>query len=671
MATALVTQNYRNYSSKALIAAINAIKETQYVYFFYGVHVPTSNLAIQDIPETIHDTNVYPYRNMIAGKKVNPADVNLVIKNYPYVAGQTWTMYSDDDPYLKDSQFFTVVNEGAYYHCYKVLDNNQNAISTIQPSFSDIQGSNTVLYQTSDGYRWKYMYTVSATTASKFSTNEFFPLSSNSQVISSAVAGALDVIEVEDGGSGYNNYLYSSFTSSDIKINGNNVLYQLSTSTAPNANGYYTGCLLYLADGVGAGQYSRIVDYFNNNNGRFVVIQNPFTIVPTNGTTYQITPEIVIQGDGGQTANAVSRALINAVSSNSIYRAEILTRGAGYSFFSASAVANSIVNIKKAATLQTIYSPAKGHGFDPSIELYSNSVMISVTLAGSESNTIPIDNQYSQIGFIKNPQYANVVVHLSNPQGTLLSNEVISKITKSKYYTNAVMTVGNSTITCSNADFTNSFSIGQTLFLSNTSASQLVTVNAIINSTTLIMSNNSILNSSNIVIYTANIVANATISGVTTQNTISLTNCVPNFSSNDFIIGLSSGSTANVNYTTINGIDKGFSTFVQMNKYKGVIKSGTMIPNEVVYQGNISSSNASLFSVSNVNGETIIYTSNQVGSFSTTKDIVGATSGAIITITAKYNGELLFGSGDTLYLENITPYSRSSNTESYKFVFNF
>ena len=84
MSTYLVTNNYRNYSSKALIAALTKNYVPQIVYFFYGSHVPVTNTnSVPEISEDYKNVNIDSYRNMIAGKAVSVNDVSLVIRNIP------------------------------------------------------------------------------------------------------------------------------------------------------------------------------------------------------------------------------------------------------------------------------------------------------------------------------------------------------------------------------------------------------------------------------------------------------------------------------------------------------------------------------------------------------------------------------------------------------------
>lgn len=670
----LVTNNYRNYSAKSLVSALSGNAPAQHIYFFYGDHVSSiDSNQIEDVVPDYRHVNVNTYRNMIGGKKVNINDASVVIRNVPYVAGIIYDMYDDTDQYLQLKNFFVNVNEGSYYHVYKCLDNNGKSVSSVQPTFADIQSSSSFLYQTSDGYKWKYMYSVPSSLVTKFSTTDYFPVTANTQVQNSAVLGALDVIKISDGGRGYDNYIYGTLSGADIKINGNNSLYAIAASNAENSNGFYTGCLMYLSDGVGRGQYSRVVNYFSTPMGKYVNIDPPFTITPTNGSTYQITPEVLINGDGGQTVNAVARALINAVASNSIYRVEILDRGLNYSYFTANAVANDVVSITKSANLVPIYSPIKGHGYDPTVELFGNSVMISVSLNGNESNTLPTVNKYHQVGFIKNPLFANVHFSFANQVGSFLRTEKLCKITTSKYFDKTcVVNTTSNILSCNTADFLNQFKQGQLVLVKTDTNAVLATVNSIVNSTAISLNSVPVFANTAASLYSANIHSSAIITSVDTQNTVSTTNCSVGFATNDYVIGCLSGSTGYISNIDINGVTKPFNTYIQLNKYGITTKSGTLAEDEIVYQYYIDFANASYFATVPDNSNTYIYTSNQVGAFVTNTDIIGNTTGAIVTINSKYSGDLVFGSGDVLYVENIDKVDRTSgNTETFKFIFEF
>lgn len=87
---------------------------------------------------------------------------------------------------------------------FKCLFNNNNNISFVMPTTS-VSGqlpSNPYI-TTSDGYKWKYMYTIPAGLKQRFFTSEFMPVVDEKIVTDSAVDGRIDIVQILSGGSGY------------------------------------------------------------------------------------------------------------------------------------------------------------------------------------------------------------------------------------------------------------------------------------------------------------------------------------------------------------------------------------------------------------------------------------------------------------------------------------
>jgi hypothetical protein len=142
---------------------------------------------------------------MIAAKKVSANDLSLVTPRYNWASGTVYTQYSDSinifDPLLQP--FYAVTSS---LNVYKCMNNGGNARSTVQPV-----GTGTNVISFSDGYLWKYMFTVNSGDALKFITNDWLPvktLTSNDGsnqwlVQQAAVGGTIDRIDVILGGSQY------------------------------------------------------------------------------------------------------------------------------------------------------------------------------------------------------------------------------------------------------------------------------------------------------------------------------------------------------------------------------------------------------------------------------------------------------------------------------------
>jgi hypothetical protein len=680
MPTKLLTNDYKLHVARQIEESIDEEANTAY-YFFFANHVPRADLEVPAIDNNERTTLIDVYREMIAGKRITSQDIATLIRNISYSSNTVYEMYDDKTNNIFSTNFYVSVDEGSFRHIYKCLDNNQRARSLFEPQFSHIVGSNTVTYQTADGYRWKYMYSVSDSLVSRFGSFDFIPVVANNDVKEQAVPGSIDIIKIENQGRGYDNHITGTFSPTDLRIDGNPNFYAIANTIAPAVNGFFTGCILYLSAGSGAGAYRRIVDYFVTSNGslRIINLDSPFTglEVPAGDTDFQITPEVRIIGDGSQTINAVARALVNASSSNSIYRIEMLDRGRDYDFASASVIANSVVQVDREAVIRPIYPPSGGHGFDAESELGASRLCLSVNFANTESNTIPIENQVQQIGVLRDPLFQNVRFNITNPDGVFELDEKVFKITPVRINIDATLEFTNNTITCNTAEFQTQVKVDDFLYLksSNGTSHQLTKVSGIVSNTEITIQANGLFSCTETLIYLANVSSH----GVVKESDSTFTVC-SNVSgiivNGDEIIGELSGSHAIVDNVVRGGVTKDFSTFVQLYKYSTTITSGTFEENESVYRGinaNNQQANAVIHSVINIGGnDRLIYTSNQVGLFTVGSTITGMQSGATAVINTVNNPELVFASGKVLYVENVESFTRAEDqTETFKLILEF
>lgn len=672
--TKLVTTKFKTHIIDQLVESVTEASNTEY-YIFTADHVDRTTNTIPTPVDKNREVEFGAYHNMLFGKRLTSSDIKPMIRKIEWTSGTYYDMYDDNDDTLIDKNYYVMVDETSFLHVYKCLDNNGNTPSTSQPTFSHITGSNTSLYETSDGFRWKYMYSFSASEDNQFSTAEFIPVIANSDVVSQADRGAIDIIKVDDGGKNYGNYTSGTFVSGDIRVSGNDVLYAISNNSLNTTNGYYTGCLLYISTGDGAGQYRTVSDYFTNGSGSYVTINVAFTTVPSNGDEYQVNPEVVVVGDGQQTTNAVARALINSTSTNSVYRVEMLNRGADYRYHVATVTANSVVGVTSTANVRPIYSPVKGHGANASYELGTKHYAIGVNFANSEANTIPTLNDYEKVGLMINPFFTNVYVTYTSSNGTFLNGETVRRIDPIQVDTAATINTTSGVVSSNTGQYNTQFSNGDWVYLKagNNSAHMLSQVNNITNATYMTISANGNFACTNTVIYIANVSAQGVVNATVNSTVMVFNNVAGIFSTDDTFVGVSTGSKAVVNSISRNGVAKDFSTFVNMFKYEATITSGSFTNDEYVFEGvslATSTANARIHSANVDGGTATIFTTNNVGEFTNNNTMEGNTSGATATITAKYNPELLHGSGDVVFLENIQAVSRANNqTETLKLIF--
>ena len=679
MSQSLIPNFYRYNAAQNFIDSFGTTDvdegiETNRYYVFAGNHQSYSNTAIPTIYDNVYDTEIDVYKNMIFGKLVQPNDVSLMIKKIDYQSGQIYAMYDDKDPIISTKNFYVVVDEGGYYNVFKCLNNNNLAVSTVQPSLYSI-GTDGIFYSSVDGYTWKYMYSVDFLTYEKFATDKYIPLSVNTSVTSTAIPGSIDSIKIISTGAGYSNYVRTAyFTTSDINVYSNVQYYGVSGAAgASPLDDFYKGCIMQITDGTGAGQYRQIIAYEGTANTKYVVLEEPFTIKPDNTSTYSIYPGVYIQGDQTESVNAIAWAYVNPAG-NTISRIEMLNRGSDYKIATANVYSHISAGVTAEANVRPILPPPGGNGSNPANELYCSTAAISIKFMNSEANTIPSTNQFRQIGVLLNPTYANVTVNFANSIGNFIVGETAYSYYPDRLQNHVDMTAANNIATAEYAGQFDRLSANDLVYITDGSVySQAFLVNNVINSSAVQLKSDAITTFANATMYTIQVQAEGEIV-VSGAGTISVRNVHGHIRDNGNILGATSGAyTNNITSIVISGVEKQFDTFVEAYKYTGTISTGTFIPNETVIQITNTVSNAVLHSVQTQGSVTNFYFTNQNGIFNTgNTSIVGSNSAAVAVLTNKYVPEIVFGSGKIIYLENLDPIVRDTRqTETFKLVFEF
>ena len=222
----LLTTNFKTHSASQFLESFT---ETSNTIYYIGAHrsIPfTDDNNPPSVDNTMQGRYYNLYDDLIFGKHLSPNDVKHMIKNYVWTSGTYYAMYDDISFDLETKNFFVVSPESGSYHIFKCLNNYGGIASTSQPLFSETSADDQ-LYTTSDGYQWKYMYTIDQTTYSKFATTEFVPIIPNANVSGNAVSGAINSIIITNPGSQYNSY--ATGTIKESTVGGNTLVYALSS----------------------------------------------------------------------------------------------------------------------------------------------------------------------------------------------------------------------------------------------------------------------------------------------------------------------------------------------------------------------------------------------------------------------------------------------------------
>ena len=211
---------------------------------FLSPFIPSSSTDTPGAPSENFRYELHVRRDILTAKLIKPSDVSYVTRRIDWASGTVYDMY--DDAYesttgygygpaysgairLEDANFYVLTNE---YNVYKCIDNNDNSPSTYMPT-----GTTTEIFETGDGYKWKFMYGIPVSLRNRFLSSSYMPVSNalKAQFYSS---GAINSIAIENGGGGYN----PATTVAVITGDGNKEFnpYLISSITTTNGGEGYT-----------------------------------------------------------------------------------------------------------------------------------------------------------------------------------------------------------------------------------------------------------------------------------------------------------------------------------------------------------------------------------------------------------------------------------------------
>ena len=290
------------------------------LYCFLASVEPWANNSAPPMPTQDQKSIKKIFKNIFVAKEITSNDISPVIQRIDWTANTTYDYYRDDvDMFAVNPDGSLVYNfyvHNTYDQVFKCLWNN-NSPSTIMPYFEPGTYGTDNIFQGNDNYKWKYMYTIDTGTKDKFMDANWLPVpvgaNTPNPLVTSAGSGDIEVINVSQGGTGYD-----------------------------PANSIVS--VVITGDGTGATATANVV----NGSIFDVIVTNP-------GKNYSYS-NVIIQSTTGSNAVVFGPT-----------------------------------------------SPIGGHGYDPISELGCTNVMFSVEFNGTETNTIPVDITYYQIGIVIDP----------------------------------------------------------------------------------------------------------------------------------------------------------------------------------------------------------------------------------------------------------------------------
>jgi len=406
---------------------------------------PDPNKTNAPSSDTTANTSYSHWKDMIAAKKVASSDVSHVIARNNWTSGRYYSMYDDTIKFssLTASQASQNVNSGtadttatlypmyvmnSTFKVYKCLYNNKTESgrprpSTVEPTHTTTSAAAPAAQ--SDGYVWKYMYTISAAESLKFVTSSYIPVKqirdanaygqggtaggmavggakddSSDQVLveRNAIDGALDIFVISNDGANYH------FENNKAIASGTGTTLVVSSTTLTTANAYANSSVYFTYGGT---SYVRKVASSTYNSG---TSQSTLTLSATLGVTLSGTmptcnvgPWPRVDGDGHGQELVLTANTTGGAAAGSIGGVTVVNSGNSFTTATMTVSVQPGASSPAGAIVTPIIPPKGGHGFDAVSELGGYFAMINTKLTQSESGAFTTSNDFRKIGLLKDP----------------------------------------------------------------------------------------------------------------------------------------------------------------------------------------------------------------------------------------------------------------------------
>lgn len=233
---AIITDQIRILNANNFVSGISTTDNSYYVY----IGLPNASEIDADwntnTPYPIDSFDQYNdmYDTVISAKKVTSSDVLKVVRKVDWTSGTIYEMYRQDYSInrtapqtgatnLYRANYYIMNSDFRVYECIYNGASPTNAgkgiVSLEEPTHTDLQPRTE-----SDGYIWKYLYSIRPSEIIKFDSVEYVPVprdwatnANTAAVRNAAVDGKIEVVTIEDVSSA--SYQFSG-TKNNVPIKG-------------------------------------------------------------------------------------------------------------------------------------------------------------------------------------------------------------------------------------------------------------------------------------------------------------------------------------------------------------------------------------------------------------------------------------------------------------------
>ena len=348
---AIITEKFRTHNARQFREDFT--ESSKYVFIGRPHSWPDDNSP--PAPANSQAEEIGAFEDMIALKRVVKTDTSHGLVRYNWTSGTRYDEYRDNYSATNttnvtnasnffDARGYVITEDFRVYKCLRTGAGD----STDKPETV----STTIPEATSDGYLWKFMYSVQASDVIKFVTNDFIPVKT---------IGAKSAVNGDGGG-------YGTVASDD-----GSAQYDVEAAAVDGAIYHY------------------VVTAAGSNYN--------------NGSTTTFTLDVPVEGDG---SGAIATLSFTSGALTSVAFKDTSSFGSGYRRASFPTLNSSLSGLTagSGATIHPVISPINGHGADPVEELGGNYAIVNSRLEFGEAaggNDFPTDNDFRRIGLVVNP----------------------------------------------------------------------------------------------------------------------------------------------------------------------------------------------------------------------------------------------------------------------------
>lgn len=405
---------FTTFSDFSVLSAIiyeQTVKTASNFYFYIGKSTPWEEaLNPEELPDS-RNSQTAIWRDMLAIKRVNSVDVVRAFFKSDWQVGAVYDEYRHNysstnlapsgADRIRNAKHYTINTLNQVFLC---IYNNENSASTTMPHV--ISESTTEIFETADGYRWKYLFTLDAALLEKFTSPVYypFPQTENAAVKAAAIPGGIHNIVIKNRGSGF-----PASQTIPVFVDGDGVLNASATATIGIS---WTGEILSTSLVDGGSGYEPSATFAVNflqptTNGN---IKGGYGLATTNALGQIESIQVVIRGSGYlnslpiRIVESSCKPVVTTDATGRLLKVILYSGMEGYNFGRATAVVVSATGV--GYSLEPVISPVGGHGAFQDFDVGAYNVLMNVRLYATDDE-FPLDNDFRRFGIIASPMKFN------------------------------------------------------------------------------------------------------------------------------------------------------------------------------------------------------------------------------------------------------------------------